>query len=149
MSHIQTRWGVQLTPHKGPTDEAAVAELEVMIGTRLPDDYRELLVTTNGGEPNPSGFAQSRVHWFFAVIEVQRRRSIMGARIPGDLLAIATDPFGNLICLGLDGSRHGQVYFWDHEREGEGAEEDRRDLELTAESFDAFMRSLAPVQSGG
>lgn len=40
----------------GPTTEAEIAQFETQIGHRLPDDYREFLLTHNGGRPEPDAF---------------------------------------------------------------------------------------------
>jgi hypothetical protein len=38
-------------------------------------------------------------------------------RMPAELIPIASDSFGNWVCLGVAGEAKGHVYFWDHERE--------------------------------
>jgi hypothetical protein len=67
-------------------------------------------------------------------IEVFNRRG----RIPVDLLPIATDPFGNLLLLGMSGPRADKVYFWDHNTGGD-------DVTLIANSFDDFLALLRPL----
>jgi len=35
-------------------------------------------------------------------------------QLPADLLPVAQDPGGNLLCVGIRGPRSGRVFFWDH-----------------------------------
>jgi len=64
----------------------------------------------------------------------------MASQIPPELLPIAPDPGGNLICLGIAGDVVDKVYFWDHEREGHPT--DWSNIDLIADSFDAFFARL-------
>lgn len=32
-------------------------------------------------------------------------------------MPIATDSFGNKLCIGVKGKHYGKIYFWDHENE--------------------------------
>jgi len=58
-----------------------------------------------------------------------------------DCIPIASDVFGNLILLKSEG---GEVYFWEHEREGqEGA------LNLLAQGFDQFLLALKDLEEDG
>lgn len=40
----------------GPTTEAEISKFEKQVGHRLPDDYRNFLLTHNGGRPQPDAF---------------------------------------------------------------------------------------------
>ncbi len=73
------------------------------------------------------------------VMSVLYARQIMAERMPGDLLVIGDDQAGNLICLGLGGSRLGQVYRWDHELEHLG----ERALTFLAPTLDAFLLDVS------
>ena len=59
-------------------------------------------------------------------------------RLRADLLPIAHDPLGNLLCIATGGEGAGRIYFWDHEREADGGE-----IRLLAESLPAFLANLA------
>ncbi len=66
-------------------------------------------------------------------------------RMPSNLIPIAYDPGGNLVCLSTKGKDEGSVYFWDHENEAAvaGAPQPYYDnLRLVASSFGAFLASL-------
>lgn len=64
-------------------------------------------------------------------------------RIPPNLLPIAHDPFGNLICLSVAGQDRGKVYFWDHEVEvREGEIPSYRNVSFIADNFESFLDGL-------
>jgi hypothetical protein len=62
--------------------------------------------------------------------------------LPTNLIPIAKDHGGNLICLPTAGKDAGSVYLWDHEKAGERALDDPNDylnLSLLARSFEDFL----------
>lgn len=61
-------------------------------------------------------------------------------RLPGGLIPIIDAEGGNLVCLSTRSSDFGTVWFWDHERESEGAA-----LSLLAADFDEFVGELSPL----
>jgi hypothetical protein len=64
-------------------------------------------------------------------------------RIPSDMLPIAVDGGGNLICLAFTGPDWGSVFFWDRDAEPEPGEQDlRTNVYLIARSFDDFLKSM-------
>jgi hypothetical protein len=66
-------------------------------------------------------------------------------RVPPDLLPIASDSFGNVICVGIRGKRRRRIYFWDHEDEFDDNGQGRQDygnVYLLADSFDEFLGKL-------
>lgn len=58
------------------------------------------------------------------------------------------DPFGNAICLRVNGDHWGSVYFWDHENEPDedwdGSVETAGNVQLLANSFSEFVNGLRP-----
>src|SRR5437667_5269996 len=87
-----------------------IGDLERLIGTTLPPDYRRFLAEVNGGRPAPSDFEGptgdgSLVNWFFTLNQEERLYFIPNEiaasndRIPPRLLPIADDPFGNIVLL--------------------------------------------------
>jgi hypothetical protein len=52
-------------------------------------------------------------------LEHEYRIYAKAGRIPKAMLPIATDAGGNLVLLALGGSHSSNVFFWDHENEGE------------------------------
>lgn len=153
-----TKHGITLSRLSGAADPARVAMLEAKLGTRLPDDYREFLLEHNGGRPKPAEFVFARrtgpytdslVDWFLALYDGEHSNleTVCGwlvNRVPDNLLPIAIDPFGNFVLLGLAGEHRGKVYFWDHENEPI-RQPDWSNIDLIADSFDAFLRGLTPV----
>ncbi|MFD3162899.1 SMI1/KNR4 family protein [Herpetosiphon sp. NSE202] len=147
-----------------PTNEQAVAAFEQELGCRLPEDYRAFLLEHNGGQPELTVFNmhsnlmpddQSIIHYFLSldpaaesseIRQVIRTYTKYETRIPAELLPIAHDLGGNLICLGIRGEQRGKVYFWDHEFELEA--EEMGDLyynvSCCSPSFQAFVESLLP-----
>ena len=135
--------------------EDDITELERLLGVTLPGDYRLFLLAHNGGRPTPDGFLKSRdesdrdaIDWFLGV-QAGAHNDLLSYvetyrdRIPPDLLPIAHDPFGNLVCLAVAGPRSGWVYFWDHEEEApEGEAPDYRNVAPIARSLYAFLDGL-------
>lgn len=151
-----------------PAPSAELVALEDDLGCQLPGDYREFLIACNGGHvggrlwftgSTPDGSsADAGVHHvggfrsesYFSIPHV---RAIYGARIPKSLLWIMDDPFGNAICLGLEGDLRGRVFFWDHESEPDpdvwdGRAETAGNIRLLALSFVDFVSGLQPAPDG-
>lgn len=139
-----------------PLDEADIAAIEQELAVQLPPDYRAFLLESNGGRPASNVFTYTRpdgptagiVDWFLGIHtgdnESLRRyvRRYKG-RMPANLLPIAEDPFGNIICLAVTGDDTGRVYFWDHEYEASEGEPPATDnVYRIADSFSAFLASL-------
>ncbi len=135
--------------------ENSIQTLERELGLTIPVDYREFLATENGGEPSPSGFtfetvdgpSDSAVRYFltlasaggsYSIREIRRR---YGDRIPGGVLPIACDSFGNLVLIDLRASSLGSIYCWDHEKESTG-DPTWVSISLVAPSFTAFAHLL-------
>jgi hypothetical protein len=139
---------------------------EADLGVILPADYRNFLISCNGGYvggrywfmgPTPEGkAADAGVHHIGGFREESHfslawaRDCYQGEelRIPRDLIWIMDDPFGNAICLGIRGEHRGRVYFWDHEREPDADEwngevQTAGNLQLLADSFTDFVAGLA------
>jgi hypothetical protein len=66
-------------------------------------------------------------------------------RVPKNLLPIASDWSGNLICLSINGDDFGKIYFWSHEEEGElesGKSPDYHNVYFVSNSFTEFINGL-------
>jgi hypothetical protein len=152
-----TKYGVSLTIFNPPADEARVVALETRLGTRLPEEYRQFLLDFNGGRPSPACFklalragpyTDSMVDWFLSVHVADKSNidTVLGwleNRKPPVLLPIAIDPGGNIVMLGIKGDVRGKVYFW-HQDYEPGNDHDWSNIDLIADSFDAFMSGLKP-----
>jgi len=127
----------------------AVARLEAVLGTELPVDYRLFLQDQNGGLPEKYLFVtdddEVAVRFFGVDLgedaeydDLRWNAAMFKGRIPSSMLAIGSDPGGNLILLGISDEAAGRVYYWDHSREEE-SESNTREL---AVSLDAFLQRL-------
>lgn len=118
---------------------AQVADAEAQLKVALPADYRAFLMKTNGGYPEPDGFAitwqpgqppaddwkTSTLSRFYAITEertsnlVRSNKVTFAGRLPAHTLAVASDAGGNQLLLALGGPFAGKVLFWakDHEVE--------------------------------
>jgi hypothetical protein len=111
--------------------ENDLREFEREIGAALPSDYREALMSHGRmgfgrearfriREPSPWGGFSSIAELFgFSQRQnesiVYRNKVTYARRIPRGTIAIAADPGGNLLILGLEGATRPGVWFWDHE----------------------------------
>jgi hypothetical protein len=137
----------------GSLDENTLDKFELGLGARLPEAYRQYLLNYNGGMWEPKCFViskaegESSVHSVYGLhsgpeyCQLNSMREIFSDRIPRDVLAIASDAFGNQICLGISGKRRDVVYFWNHEIVGE------KGLSRIADSFENFIDSLFKNES--
>ena len=108
-------------------------QFEMDIGLTLPDEYKEHLLTYNGGQCSPDVFdfiergvkTSSSVDWFLALYEGEYDNlrdyiniyKVYNKRLPTHIIPIAHDAGGNLICISCGIGDFGYIYFWDHERE--------------------------------
>jgi hypothetical protein len=124
---------------------------EALIGVQLPDDYRVYLHAHNGGRPVPSDFkflgrsSGSSLHHMYGLFrdhecDLRSAFECFRDRIPSSLIPIADDPFGNQICLGIQGTHYGKIFFWDHERESRRPS--FRNIRRLADSFGTFVGAL-------
>lgn len=138
-----------------------VKELESLIGCQLPNEYKQFMLQYNGGRPKLSGFRFSlnqndwsvaMVAWFLAFYDGEYENitdfyHTFRVRIPSMMLAIARDPGGSLILLGLEGENKGKVFFWLQELEGDDGEEPSYDnVAFVANSFNEFLNSLIEIE---
>lgn len=69
-------------------------------------------------------------------------------RVPGWLLPVAQDAYGNLFAISLREQDRGSVWFWDHEEEadeGEPASEDN--IERRAPDWQTFIEAIRPAET--
>ncbi len=130
------------------TTEEAVRNFEQLIGEQLPIDYRNFLLAANGGQPVNGDFVAGEwggtlVHCFYGLstgydaYNLDWSRSAFSEELPEAVTPIACDPGGYIVCLGVQGSVKGKVYFWDR---GEKLDT----LIALAPSFEEFIDELQP-----
>jgi hypothetical protein len=121
-----------------------LAAFEKTLGTTLPEPYRAHLLKHNGGYVRGA----REIHLLHHVYGIHdgpnwarfpATPSLYGGLVPKNLLPIADDPGGNLICIVLDGADGGAICFWDHESTGEPD----HGVSPLAPDFDSFQRGLA------
>ena len=137
-----------------PLTEADIEWLEREISIRLPGEYRAFLLKYNGGRPSPGAFPiQGLANNPFGNIQVFFRiggpiessnldweYNVFAGRIPANLLAIACDDCGDLICLSLFGPDAGSVVFWDILNEPD--EPTYANVYPVADSFEEFLEGI-------
>ena len=143
-----------------PLLSEAIRKVEDRFGIVLPIEYRDFLLLHNGGRPRPDVFrfkkpsgkyADSCVDWFLAIYDGEHDNfesyfetyKLDQHRLPTELVPIAHDPGGNLICIAVSGSRKGAVFFWDHEYECDiGETPTFANVHVIADTFSEFLNSL-------
>jgi hypothetical protein len=155
-----------------PASQDQLEAFETEIGIRLPEDYRQFLVNTNGGYVPGwcefEGATHKGESWSAVVHHVGGFReelhfSLRFARscclssesqFPRALLWIMDDPGGNGICIGLTGKYRGRVYLWIHDEqpdpeEWDGEVETARNVIPLANSFTDFVAGIGPMDHNG
>ncbi|MFO1079345.1 MAG: SMI1/KNR4 family protein [Reyranellaceae bacterium] len=137
-----------------PLTKARIEIIEKRLGVTLPGPYKDFLLQYNGGRPKPMFFpirdfargTSGAVHYFFDIdgsmdgYNLDWTFEIFKGRVPKGFFPIAGDEAGNLICLAYEGDRLGEVYFWDHDEEGDPRT--ARNVYFVASSFEEFLESL-------
>ena len=133
-----------------------IVKFEEEFGITLPEEYKNFLMVHNGGRPkqkifpiqnNPSD-THAYIDFFLClkekdVYEIATWINRYQLRIPHNMIPIAVDPGGNLICLSVSGTNSGKVYYWEHEYEVEGGIEPwDKNLYPVASSFLEFIKTL-------
>lgn len=153
---------LQIVESQVPITLERLNAVEARIGARLPEQYRSFLLKYNGGRPVPSGFAythptgsyaDSLVDWFLAIYDgpndnwesYYRIYKIDAKRLPDELIPIAHDPFGNLVCISVGREDYGTVCFWDHVHESDfasGEPATSPNVHRIADTFDELLTGL-------
>lgn len=124
-------------------------DFESLNQIKIPTDYKNFLLRTNGGAPIYDSENESipGVRWFYGFHEgenasIHDALSIYEGRLPSWYFPIANDYAGNLYIMSLFEGNYGLIAFWDHEGELlEGnAEQHFDNLTLVAESFSEFEK---------
>lgn len=138
-----------------PATKREIALLQTLRGIKLPPPYRDFLLASNGGVPSLALFPGGRgyvIQLFYSLVakrswsDLAAKILVFDGRVPHDLIPVAGDPGGSQFCLAVAGERFGQVYFWDHEAEGEAEDGNYYgNLTLLAPSFEQFLAGLVAL----
>lgn len=112
-----------------PITERQISGVEAALRVTLPDDYRDFLLHTNGGTPQPRTVPiigvppqignTSDIQCIYGVRIEPWHCNVVAIYIlwceehPSALLPIACDDGGNHICMAVDGPEYGSVFFHD------------------------------------
>ncbi|MET0237357.1 MAG: SMI1/KNR4 family protein [Kibdelosporangium sp.] len=130
--------------------DAELDQLESDLGGRLPSVYRRFLkecggIGLTGGAVFPSpGTPGGRINAFYGLggdswWDVRARTfDTYAGRIPDETVPIGESE-GDLVLIGFDGGRRGQVFTWFHELAQSPA-----DIHKVADSFEGFLTILRP-----
>jgi hypothetical protein len=142
-----------------PLDAEAIRAAAAQVGLPFLPEYVEFLLARNGGSFRPwpeyriDGCPRSEgglLHCFFK-IDANARTNLVEefrvhrGRMPAELLPVASDPGGNLICLACTGEKVGRVFFWERAYEADtdaGQEVGWGNVFPIAENFPTFLREL-------
>ena len=132
-----------------PIDEATLAAVEARLDVRFPDDYRQFLLRTNGGEfpftvsttddlADPKG---ADLDYFHCVAkgqssDIEEEFSLVKDRMPPGHAPIAGNGSGDMILIMATGPDAGAICTWDHERD------ETVGIRVVARSFREFYDSL-------
>ena len=151
---------IAIRDSKTPTSDEAIKRIEEQLSISLPAEYRSFLLVHNGGRVSPAVFrfknesgkhSDSCVDWFLAIYDGEYNNfesyfetyKLDQQRLPPELVPIAHDPGGNLICISVSCSQKGGVFFWDHENECEISETPTyANVLLFGDSFSTFLAGL-------
>jgi hypothetical protein len=140
----------------GQLHEADVVAFETRNGIQLPPDYREFLISHNGGKViSAECFVNPEIQTVavdaFCGLTGRRGLDIQGwldeykSEMPPGFLIIAKDPGGNFFILGTASPTCG-VFYWDHTQVFPSSSEDggnTYNISLTFEQFRNSLRSTA------
>ena len=132
--------------------EYDLVKYEFDFGFSFPREYKEFLKSVNGGIPTPNKFDLSKkekeglvLNVLFGVgVEKNYNVFYILKRLKNSLsrswIPIGEVEGGGLVCLGVEGDKFENIYFWD-KKEGERAE-DGKNFFLVAENFEGFLNSI-------
>ena len=114
---------LEIEPVRGddfePFSHAQIAEIEKIIGTKLPRDYQHFLAQFGHAmfAEEVSCTSLTNPIWFGTFFSFDQLVKTIDAKIevlPETLIPIGGDGGGNLFCLGVKGDDLGRVYFHNH-----------------------------------
>lgn len=130
-----------------PASDQAIAAVEALLGVTVSSTIRAFYATRDGGKIEPvswKGEGHIGPRGIFAIGPdpeayeiVQTRRLIDDERLAADLVPIAEDSFGNLICVSTTRDP-GAIYWWDHELDEPSGQRLADDITEFLDDLDPF-----------
>lgn len=128
-----------------------LVELEELLGARLPEAYRDYLMTQDGGTFR--GYNNQGIEIVLGIGEVPKWSSLWfllrqeGEFLPAGHIPVGSDAGGSLFLLDVTGPNRGSVWYQSSElEEDEDGTTTPVVLERLADSWDEFLASLKPVE---
>ncbi|WP_338553176.1 SMI1/KNR4 family protein [Paenibacillus sp. KS-LC4] len=142
---------VQMDGSHQPITLEEINEFQQKLNLRLPEQYKNFLLESNGGDPSPSMFkisdeqGEGVLNIFYGIGDMysnlEEYIDIYEGRLPLGFIPIGNDPSGNVICLGLNEKYYSNIYFWDHEQESDNPD-DMSNMFFLANDLNEFLNSL-------
>jgi hypothetical protein len=139
-----------------PATVAQIHDFELEKRIALPLEYRQFLQRWNGGRPTPAGFQvpkwpgeASLVGDFFGIRQGEACSLSFWSdelqdRLKDQFIAIADDPGGNFICMGIAEGNRGKIYYWDASPDW-GLTAETGTMFLVADNIDDFVAKLGEL----
>ena len=136
-----------------------IRRVELRMGIQLPGEYTAFLLKYNGGRPTPNAYPIEGlrnnpfgvIQVFFGIDDPLESSNldwtydVISGRVPPNLLPIACDDCGDLICLSLFGEDAGSVLFWDQHTEP--STPSYANVYKIADSFAEFLNGIRELPS--
>jgi cell wall assembly regulator SMI1 len=140
--------------------EEDIQQFEKKIVKKLPIEYRNFLLSHNGGIPLKKFFYLNDISydkiWIDTFISLKKNKdSTVGDlfwvynihqeldNFPKRLLPIADDPGGNMICISIGEKDYGYIYYWLHDSSfGEDESDPESYIQYLCDSFEYFINHL-------
>ncbi|MDC7683781.1 SMI1/KNR4 family protein [Asticcacaulis sp. BYS171W] len=151
MARFITLWGEDDYPPEKVTAKALTLA-EADLSFQFPDDYRQavlayglprtsfdLMNSAAEQDINDRNYVQAINDFYTPKTIVEETLDWREIGLPADLVAIGSDPCGNLFCFPMAGSAHptGSIQLWDH---------DFDDVTHVADSFEDWLDAMCRIE---
>ena len=112
----------KLVNYEEQVTENDINNFELKYCIKLPKEYKEFLLETNGGMTD-SQYFEFKANWdyvvgvtFFSLVELKNKIVYYGSPYydtPENIFPIAEDQAQNLICISLKAEDYGKIYLWE------------------------------------
>lgn len=142
---------LQFYEEGAPLQDEDLDAFENRVGVRFPAEYRAFLLAHNGGRVEPRTFGDEwdgTIQYFLSIgppfdatYAWETFRHPDYPRMPPEHIPIAYCEGGNLLTIVVEGPHRGQIFYWDHEEEGDETYT-YDNLRFVATSLDELLASL-------